>query len=110
MRQPRAGLGRMATDGAVTAILVPPPLIRPGTRESPDSLDRLIASLLRQTVPPAQIICVDQTSDGHYGRLAGAPDSSVEVIAVRRNIGYPSACNQGARRAEHEYLLFINPD
>ncbi len=93
----------MSADGAVTAVLI-------GTREEPEVLARLIASLRRQTVPPAQIVCVDQSPDGRYASLAGDPGSEVEILGLRENLGYPSACNRGARHAAHEFLLFINPD
>jgi GT2 family glycosyltransferase len=93
----------MPADGAVTAIIV-------GTGEPPDVLARLIASLRRQTLSPAQMVCVDQSPDGRYAVLADAPDSEVEVLGLRENLGYPSACNRGAQRATQEYLLFINPD
>jgi GT2 family glycosyltransferase len=92
----------MPADGAVTAIIV-------GTGEPPDVLARLIASLRRQTLSPAQMVCVDQSPDGRYAVLADAPDSEVEVLGLRENLGYPSACNRGAQRATQEYLLFINP-
>jgi len=93
----------MEADGAVSAVLI-------GTREDPDVLARLIASLRRQTVPPAQIVCVDQSPDGRYAALADEAGAEVEVLGLRQNLGYPSACNRGAREAAHEFLLFINPD
>jgi GT2 family glycosyltransferase len=92
----------MSAAGGVTAILV-------GTREPPEVLVWLIASLRAQTLPPTQIIVVDQSPDGR--RFAALADGAeTEVLALRQNVGYPSACNRGARRAAHEFLLFINPD
>jgi len=95
----------MASDGAVTALVV---LV--GAGESPDPVARLIASLRGQTVPPAQIVCVDQSPDGRYAALADGPGSEVEVLGLRENVGYSLACNRGAAQATHEFLLFINPD
>ena len=93
----------MPASPEVTAILV-------GTHERPDVLARLIASLAEQSLPPTQILCVDQSPDGRFAPLARTTELAVEVIAHGENLGYPSACNRGAARASGEYLLFINPD
>jgi GT2 family glycosyltransferase len=56
----------------------------------------------------AEIIVVDNASaDDSVGiaRQRGAG-----VIANSQNLGFAAACNQGARAAGGEYLLFLNPD
>lgn len=35
---------------------------------------------------------------------------NVTLIENKNNFGYAKACNQGARRAKGEWLLFLNPD
>lgn len=37
-------------------------------------------------------------------------DNNTKIIEVGSNIGFGKACNIGARYANHDYLLFINPD
>jgi GT2 family glycosyltransferase len=93
----------VTTNASVTAILV-------GYDGPPAVLLRAIESLQAQSVPPRQIICVDQSVDARFERELQASDSTVEVLRLYENIGYPSACNVAARRAIGDYLLFMNPD
>jgi GT2 family glycosyltransferase len=75
----------------------------------PETLTRAIDSLREQSVAPAQIICVDQSPDRRFASCLGA-ERSVELLVSSGNLGYPSACNWAARRAEGDYLMFMNPD
>ena len=76
----------------------------------PDDLARLIRSLREQTLPPTQIVCVDQSPDGRFARLLRSADAEVEVLLRPENLGYASACNLAARQATGAHLLFVNPD
>lgn len=87
---------------AVTAVLV-------GYDAPAEDLADAVASLRAQTLAPAQIVCVDQSTDGRYEARLGDAEG-VEVIRPSRNLGYSSACNAAARAAIGEYLLFLNPD
>jgi GT2 family glycosyltransferase len=88
---------------AVTAVVV-------GYDSAAETLAPTIASLLEQSLAPAQIICVDLTPDARLESLSRDESAAIEVIPVRQNIGYPAACNLAASRATGEYVLFINPD
>ncbi|HEY0665516.1 MAG TPA: NAD-dependent epimerase/dehydratase family protein [Gallionella sp.] len=57
-----------------------------------------------------QVIVVDNASDD--GSVAVLKESfpSVTVIANERNLGFAKACNQGARVASGDHILFLNPD
>ncbi len=92
----------MTADAAVSAVLI-------GYDGPAETLGQSVRSLRKQTLAPAQIICVDQSSDGRFDRLLrGSAD--VEILRPEANLGYPSACNRAALAATGEYLLFLNPD
>jgi len=75
-------------------------------------LARAIASL--KTQPEiAEIIIVDN------GNWEGAVDDAIEtmpkgasvtVITGHGNVGFATACNLGAKKAQNDFLLFMNPD
>lgn len=56
-----------------------------------------------------EIIVVDNAStDGSLNTLLGVP--CVQVIHNSANLGFAAACNNGARVASAQFLLFLNPD
>jgi GT2 family glycosyltransferase len=77
---------------------------------TPETLAPTIASLLEQSLAPAQLLCVDLSPDGRLDPLSRSESPAVEVIPVGQNIGYAAACNLAVGRATGEYVLFINPD
>jgi GT2 family glycosyltransferase len=57
----------------------------------------------------AQIIVVDnKSSDGSERAVEDLP--KVKLIRAEDNLGFARACNLGARCANSEFLLFLNPD
>ena len=57
------------------------------------------------------VICIDNASpkeeaDEFYSKYAG----SVFVIRNRENLGFPKACNQGAKRKTSPLIFFLNSD
>jgi GT2 family glycosyltransferase len=83
----------------VTAVVV--------TYREPEAGRPAIASLERQTTPPAELLVVD--NDPEAGRTF---ESSLPVRVLRPggNLGYPSACNAAAEAASQPWLFFLNPD
>ncbi|MBC7490421.1 MAG: glycosyltransferase family 2 protein, partial [Glaciimonas sp.] len=56
-----------------------------------------------------EIIVVDNASmDSSLDALQGLP--SVKIIKNSNNVGFAAACNNGARVASAQFLLFLNPD
>ena len=73
-----------------------------------DLLEKLLASIHRQTAAPLEVIVVDNGStDGAAAcaRLAGA-----KVIEMGRNCGFAAAVNRGIREARGEGVALINSD
>lgn len=58
-----------------------------------------------------ELIIVDNAStDGTKDFLRGLHDEDIKVITNEKNLGFAMACNQGARAATGQDLLFLNND
>lgn len=78
-----------------------------------DQLRACMASIVQASAgmsPSCEVIVVDNASTDDS--LSGIDNHglTVHVIANADNRGFAAACNQGARVAHGEYLLFLNPD
>jgi hypothetical protein len=69
-----------------------------------------LKSLIESKVDSSEIIIVDNNSDDDSIAVARDIYPGVKTIENSKNLGFASACNQGAAVARHELLLFINPD
>jgi GT2 family glycosyltransferase len=58
--------------------------------------------------PSAELIVVDNASSDDT--IEQVKTFSCSLVANDRNLGFGAACNQGARSATREFLLFLNPD
>lgn len=100
------GLPPRGPSGAVTVSVVIP------ARDEAASLPGLLASLARQTWPPAEIIVVDDHSrDGTAGVAAAAGATVLAAPALPPGwTGKAWACWTGARHATGEVLVFLDAD
>jgi GT2 family glycosyltransferase/glycosyltransferase involved in cell wall biosynthesis len=58
-----------------------------------------------------EVIVIDNASTDETPDLLKSCDlQSLTVISNRENVGFTKACNQGARRASGEFVLFLNND
>lgn len=59
---------------------------------------------------PCEVILVDNASSDGSLRGIDQCGTSIKLMANTVNCGFAAACNQGARGAHGDYLLFLNPD
>lgn len=72
---------------------------------------RALVTALAAGPQVSRIAVVDNASrDGSLGFLTGISDPRITLMQNPRNLGFGTACNQGAALATTDYLLFINPD
>ena len=84
----------------VTAVVV--------TYREPELGRPAIASLERQTVPPAELLVV--ANDPETDDSAFESSLPLRVLRPGGNLGYPNSCNVAAAEATHPWLFFLNPD
>ena len=87
------------TPAPVTAVVV--------TYREPEAGRPAIASLERQTRPPAELRVVDNDPEAGRQFESSLP---VRVLHPGGNLGYPGACNVAAAEATQPWLFFLNPD
>jgi N-acetylglucosaminyl-diphospho-decaprenol L-rhamnosyltransferase len=63
---------------------------------------------LARWLPETEMLVIDNASTD--ASRAVAERHGAAVVALHENIGFGRACNVGARRAENEHILFLNPD
>jgi GT2 family glycosyltransferase len=80
------------------------------TFDSADALRRTLPALVAELRPGDELVVIDNASrDDTLAVVAElAPDAL--VVAGDSNLGFPAACNVGARLASAEFLCFLNPD
>ncbi|HXG63899.1 MAG TPA: glycosyltransferase family 2 protein [Blastocatellia bacterium] len=75
-----------------------------------EKLLRCLASLLRSLPDSCEVVVVDNASceDNADAIEAGFPQAT--LIRSNTNLGFSGGCNLGARHAQGQYLVFLNPD
>lgn len=94
-----------------TTIPPPPPtftVVMPAYR-SEETIERAIRSVLEQTLPPLEILVIDDGSDDRTGDVAAAIGGPVRVIR-QPNGGTASARNRGIREARGDVICFLDAD
>jgi GT2 family glycosyltransferase len=71
-------------------------------------LERMLASLARQTRPVTELIVVDNGSTDGADELAR--ERGARVISMGRNAGFAAAVNRGIRAAQGDYVAVLNSD
>jgi GT2 family glycosyltransferase len=59
---------------------------------------------------PFEVIVVDDASTDSTGDLLGRYGDTIRVVSRGSNSGFAAACNDGARAAAGDYLVFLNND
>lgn len=80
------------------------------TYNSTPLLPAFFAALATTKYAPYQVILIDNASWDGTPQLVAADYPTVQLLANRENLGFGRACNQGARAAHGELLVFLNPD
>jgi GT2 family glycosyltransferase len=62
------------------------------------------------TMPEYEVIVVDNASTDGTAEFLAELGGDVQVIRNQENYGFATACNQGAKAASGEFLLFLNND
>jgi GT2 family glycosyltransferase/tetratricopeptide (TPR) repeat protein len=72
---------------------------------------RLLRSL-QETLPEGgyELVIVDNGSSDATSRVSSNPEAGVVVVRNAKNLGFAVACNQGARAASADVLVFCNND
>ena len=91
----------MSTDPQVAAVVI--------SWNGGSDLVAALGSLRRQTLPPAEVLVVDNGSvDGSAEWLAGQP--GVRLVRNSRNLGFAVAANQGIAATTSSLVLLLNQD
>ncbi|NOK61272.1 MAG: hypothetical protein GFH27_549305n41 [Chloroflexi bacterium AL-W] len=98
----RSSLQPAPTNAFVSLIIV--------TYNSAPLLPAFFATLTTTVYAPYEIIVVDNASDDNTCYYLAAEHSHVRLLANQHNVGFGSACNQGAKAARGDVLVFLNPD
>lgn len=73
-------------------------------------LDACLKSIASQQMEDIEVIVVDNNSDDGLAQSFMANHPQVTFILQDINGGFSQACNRGARDAQGDWLLFLNPD
>jgi hypothetical protein len=80
------------------------------TYNSADLLPAFFAALAMTTYARYEVLVVDNASHDGTALRASVLWPGVQVLANKENVGFGRACNQGARAARGEFVVFLNPD
>jgi len=96
--------GSPRTDGLTSIVMV--------AADSGPLLARSVDAALASDAPIELILLDNASTDGAFDAVAAdrAGDPRVRFVRNESNIGFGPACNRGARLANGDVLLFLNPD
>jgi N-acetylglucosaminyl-diphospho-decaprenol L-rhamnosyltransferase len=105
--QPRISPYRDQMNNEPTAPLVSLIVV---TYNSAPLLPDFFAALATTKYAPYEVLIVDNASQDGTPQLVAAEYTAARLLVNRENLGFGRACNQGARAARGELLVFLNPD
>src|SRR5829696_10286450 len=77
---------------------------------TPEEVAAAVASLRAQTLPPDEIVIVDNGAPDGYPLPELSELESVRIERTTANLGYGAGCNLGVRTASGDELLILNAD
>jgi GT2 family glycosyltransferase len=80
------------------------------TYNSAALLPAFFAALEQTTYARYEVLIVDNASQDGTAQLVAQQYPQAQLITNDQNLGFGRACNQGARAARGELLVFLNPD
>ena len=80
------------------------------TYNSAALLPRCLAAIAATSYPNYEVLIIDNASSDGTPQLVAEHYPHVRLLANSENLGFGRACNQGARVANGELLVFLNPD
>jgi GT2 family glycosyltransferase len=80
------------------------------TYNSAALLPEFFAALATTQYPRYEVLVVDNASQDGTPELVATEHPAARLLANQDNLGFGPACNQGARAASGELLVFLNPD
>ena len=75
-----------------------------------EALPGLVAALRSQTLPPDQIVVVENDPQRRAAAMVEATAPDVTLVVPDENGGFAGGCDDGAAVAHGDLLLFLNPD
>ncbi len=76
-----------------------------------DRTQACLETLIANTPPDAyEVILVDNGSTDGTAEFLACLEGDVSVVRLARNLGFATACNQGASRAKGKYLVFLKSE
>jgi GT2 family glycosyltransferase len=72
--------------------------------------EAVLPSMLSSVPPGTPVVIVDNASRDQARLMQLVDQHGTRIVACKQNLGFGVACNAGAKLAETEFLLFLNPD
>ena len=91
----------METPGSDVSVIIP-------NWNGAGRLERTLSSLARQTLPPAEVIVVDNGSTD--ASAAAAEALGARLIRLNSNLGFAAAVNRGLAASESTWVAIVNND
>jgi len=74
-----------------------------------DLTKQVLGDLQRQTIPHTAFVCDNGSTDGTSRRVR-AEFPEVRLLELGTNLGFPAACNRGARAGDGDVIVLLNND